>query len=162
METGGLHLARQPFPTIQADLYRKGEPGLDTGMEEAEDGVDLVVIEEQTPAGAQLELELFLFAIAMNLEFPTGFEAAEHAHQAGADAILSQDVAGDGLFVELTGIEILHRASASLGCSQGSLFDPLGDLLHVVAKVLEEDLVSPEIAQHPLRSADGAQVSTKY
>jgi hypothetical protein len=97
-----------------------------------------------------------------DLELPTGFETAEHAHQAGADAILSQDVAGDGLFVELTGIEILHRASASLGCSQGSFLDPLGDLLHVVAKVLEEDLVGPEIAHHPLRSADGAQVSTKY
>jgi hypothetical protein len=38
----------------------------------------------------------------MDLELPTGFETAEHAHQAGADATLSQDVAGDGLFVELT------------------------------------------------------------
>src|SRR3984893_6549217 len=98
----------------------------------------------------------------MDLELPTGFETAEHAHQAGADAILSQDVAGDGLFVELTGIEILHRASASLGCSQGSFLDTLGDLLHMVAKVLEEDLVRPEIAHHPLRTADGAQVSAKY
>ena len=79
----------------------------------------------------------------MDLELPTGFETAEHAHQAGADAILSQDVAGECLFVELTGIEILHRASASLGRSQGSFLDPLGDLLHVVAKVLEEDLVGP-------------------
>src|ERR1700745_3258437 len=98
----------------------------------------------------------------MDLELPTGFETAEHAHQAGGDAILSQDVAGDGLFVELTGIEILHRASASLGHSQGSFLDPLGDLLRVVAKVLGEDLLRPDIANHPLRSVDGAQVSTKY
>src|SRR6266851_7798577 len=98
----------------------------------------------------------------MDLELPTGFKTAEHAHQAGAHTILGQDVAGDGLFVELTGIEIFHRASAGLGCSQGSFLDPLGDLLHMVAKVLEEDLVGPEIAHHPLRTADGAQVSAKY
>ena len=85
----------------------------------------------------------------MDLELPTGFDAAQHAYQSVAHTILGQDVAGDGLFVELTGIEILHRASASLGCSQGSFLDPLGDLLHMVAKVLEEDLVRPEIAQSP-------------
>ena len=45
----------------------------------------------------------------MDLELPTGFETAEHAYQAGADAILSQDVAGNGLFVELTGIEMCIR-----------------------------------------------------
>src|SRR6202166_933214 len=95
----------------------------------------------------------------MDLELPTGFETAEHADQAGADAILSQDVAGDRLFVELTGIEIFHRASAGLGCSQGSFLDPLGDLLHMVAKVLEEDLVGPEIAHHPLRSSYGARMA---
>src|SRR6266853_1591251 len=65
----------------------------------------------------------------MDLELPTGFDAAQHAYQSVAHTILGQDVAGDGLFVELTGIEILHRASASLGCSQGSFLDPLGDLL---------------------------------
>jgi len=43
----------------------------------------------------------------MDLELPTGFETAEHAHQADADAILSQDVAGDGLFVGLAGVQIL-------------------------------------------------------
>jgi hypothetical protein len=38
----------------------------------------------------------------MDLEFPTGFETAEDAHQAAAHAILSQDVAGDGLLVAAT------------------------------------------------------------
>src|SRR5580704_18466132 len=98
----------------------------------------------------------------MDLELPTGFDAAQHAYQSVADAILGQDVAGDGLFVELTGIEILHRASAIFGFSQGSFLQALSDLLHMLAKILEEDLVRPEIAHHPLRSGDGAQVSTKY
>src|SRR5580692_778836 len=98
----------------------------------------------------------------MDVELPTGFDAAQHAYQSVAHTILGQDVAGDGLFVEVTGIEILHRAWASLGCSQGSFLDPLGDLLHMVAKVLEVDLVRPEIAHHALWVADGAQMSAKY
>src|SRR6266576_6333738 len=98
----------------------------------------------------------------MDLELPSGFDAAQSEYQSVAHTIFGEDVAGDGLFVELTGIEIFHRASAGLGCSQGRFLDPLGDLLHVVAKVFEEDLVRPEIAHHPLRTADGAQVSAKY
>jgi hypothetical protein len=52
IESSGLHLSGQPFPAVEADLNREGEPGLDTGIEEAEDGVDLIVIEKQTFAGA--------------------------------------------------------------------------------------------------------------
>jgi hypothetical protein len=68
---------------------------------------------------------------------------------------LGQDVAGDSLFVELAGIEILHRASASLGFSQGSFLQALSDRLHMLAKVLEEDMVRAKIVHHPLRIADG-------
>ena len=95
----------------------------------------------------------------MNLELPTGFEAAQHAHQSAAHAILGQDVAGDSLLVELAGIEILHWASASLGFSQGSFLQSLSDLLHMLAKVLQVDVVPPEIVHHPLRSATSAAVN---
>src|SRR5215469_7661212 len=56
----------------------------------------------------------------MDLELPTGFEATQHTYQSAAHAILGQDVAGDGLFVELTRIEILYRPSPSLGTGQRS------------------------------------------
>jgi len=46
IETSGLHLLRQPFPSVQADLHGEREPGLNASMEEAEDRMDLVVIEE--------------------------------------------------------------------------------------------------------------------
>src|SRR5215469_6822230 len=91
----------------------------------------------------------------MDLELPAGFEAAQHAYQSAAHAILSQDVAGDSLLVELAGIEILHRALASLGFSQGSFLQALSDLLYMLAEVLEEDMVRPKIAHHPLRIANG-------
>ena len=143
IEPSGLHLSRQPFPSVQADLYGEREPGLNASVEEAEDRMDLVVVEEQAFARAKLQLQLFRHSIAMNLKLPTGFEAAQHAYQSAAHAILGQDVAGDGLFVELTGIEILYRASASLGFSQGSFLQSLSDLLHMPAKVFEEDMVRP-------------------
>ena len=109
--------------------------------------------------GRSFNSSFFVIRLRWISKLPTGFDAAQPAYQSVAHIILGQDVAGDGLFVELTGIEILHRASASLGCSQGSFLDPLGDLLHMVAKVFEEDLVRPETAHHPLRIADGAKVS---
>ena len=122
VETGGLHLSRQPCPPVEADLNGEREPGLNTGIEEAEDRVDLVVVEEQAFARAPLQLDFFSQAIAMDLKLGTGFETTEHAHQSAAHLILGQDVAGDSLFVDLTGIEILHRSSASLGFGQGSFF----------------------------------------
>src|SRR6516162_4311622 len=98
----------------------------------------------------------------MDLELPTGFQRAEHADQSAAHAILGQDVAGDGLFIDVAGMEILHRPSASSGFSQGSFLQAFCDLLHMVAKVLEVDLVPPEIVHHPLGSGYGAKVSAKY
>jgi hypothetical protein len=47
LQTGGLHLPRQPFPSVEADLNGEREPSLDAGIEKAEDRMDLVVIEEQ-------------------------------------------------------------------------------------------------------------------
>src|ERR1700730_12534170 len=98
----------------------------------------------------------------MDLEFPAGFKAAEHTDQPAAHAILGQDIAGDGFFIHLTGVQILHWASGSFRFSQGSFLQAFSDLLHVLAKVLEQDLVSPEIAHHPVRMTDGAQMSAKY
>ena len=46
IETDGLHLPRQPFPSVHADLDGEREPGLNASIEEAEDRMDLVVIEE--------------------------------------------------------------------------------------------------------------------
>ena len=45
-----MHLSRQQFPSVEADLNGEREPSLNTGIEEAEDGMDLVVVEEQALA----------------------------------------------------------------------------------------------------------------
>jgi hypothetical protein len=47
LQTGGLHLSRQPFPSVEADLNGEREPSLDAGIKKAEDRMDLVVVEEQ-------------------------------------------------------------------------------------------------------------------
>ena len=52
IETSGLHLARQPFPSVKADLYGERKPSLNASIEEAEDRMDLVVIEKQAFARA--------------------------------------------------------------------------------------------------------------
>ena len=52
VQTGSLHLSRQPFPSVEADLNGEWEPGLNAGIEKAEDRMDLVVVEEQAFARA--------------------------------------------------------------------------------------------------------------
>ena len=47
LQIGGLHLSRQPFPSVEADLNGEREPSLDAGIEKAEDRIDLVVVEEE-------------------------------------------------------------------------------------------------------------------
>src|SRR4029077_19673073 len=53
IETGGFHLSRQPFPSVEADLNGEREPSLDAGIEKAEDRMDLIVVEEQAFTRAQ-------------------------------------------------------------------------------------------------------------
>src|SRR5260370_17765267 len=48
LQTGGLHLSRQPFPSVEADLNGEREPSLDAGIEKSEHGIDLVVVEHRT------------------------------------------------------------------------------------------------------------------
>ena len=98
----------------------------------------------------------------MDLKFRAGFKAAEHADQPAAHAILGQDIAGDGFFIHVAGVQIPHGASGSFRFSQGSFLQAFSDLLHMVAKVLKEDLVRPEIAHHAVWMTDGAQMSAKY
>jgi hypothetical protein len=126
---------RQPFLSVETDLNGEREPSLNAGIEKAEDGVDLVVVEEQALARAYLQLQFFRQAIAMDLELPTGFQRAEHADQSAEHAILDQDVAGDGLFIDVAGMEILHWPSTSSGFSQGSFLQALGHPLDMVATI---------------------------
>jgi len=68
----------------------------------------------------------------MDIEAPAGFDGAEHAHQPAAHAIVGQDIAGDGLFVDVAGVQIYHRAPGSLGLGQGSFLESLTDLFDIV------------------------------
>jgi hypothetical protein len=56
--------------------------------------------------------------------------------------------AGNLFFIDQTGIQILHGSSAVLDTLQGGLFDPIRNLLDMGAKVLQQDLLGPEIALH--------------
>jgi hypothetical protein len=74
-EAGLVHASGQPLAAIQADLDPERGPGLDAGMHEAEQRVDLVVIEEQALArGGFKEQPLFVPA-APDLERPARFDS---------------------------------------------------------------------------------------
>ena len=92
----------------------------------------------------------------MDSEGQAGFETTEHAYQSAAHLILGEDIAGDGFFIHVAGVQIPHGASGSFRFSQGSLLQAFRDLLHMVANVLKEDLVGPEVVHHAVWMTDGA------
>src|SRR5215469_9257296 len=63
IETSGLHLSPQPFPSVEADLDGEREPGLNASIEEAEDRMDLIVIEEQALARHSFNCSFFVIRL---------------------------------------------------------------------------------------------------
>src|ERR1700758_1627480 len=72
IEPSVLHLSRQPFPSVQADLHREREPGLNASIEEAEDRMYLVVIEEKAFARPSFNSSFFVIRLRWISNFQQG------------------------------------------------------------------------------------------
>src|SRR5438067_9438507 len=75
-------------------LDRKGEPGLNAGVQEAEDRMNGVVVQEQALADTRLELRVFGVAVAVDLKGAAWFDASQHTHQPLRDAIFQEQCRG--------------------------------------------------------------------
>jgi hypothetical protein len=141
----GVHLAGEPLVAVEADVDREGEPGLQADMHEAEDGVDLVVVQVQALAWAVDDLEFLGGAVAVNLEGHALFDAAQDPDGSLGDAIALGDGAGLVLETEVVGVDVADLASELLGLEQGGLLEALGDVEAVRGKVLVGDVIGPEV-----------------
>ena len=156
VELGLIHLAREPLAAVDADINSEGKPGLDAGVHEAEDRVDLVVIQVQALALAVMDFQFAGLAILGHLEGHAGIDAAQHADQSGAYAVAGSNFASDVLFAIAGGVEIADLAAQALGLLQRGLFQAGGQLLAVSRKVHVQDAAFPEVL---LQTTDVGEVA---
>lgn len=82
IETSGLHLARQPFPSVEAHLNGERKPSLDAGIEKGEDRMDLVVVEEQALSPRDSNCVMIQKPVMLPIRFIARTRASE-VHFAG-------------------------------------------------------------------------------
>ena len=73
-QAGAIHRPRQPLASVDADLDAEGQPSLDAGVHEAEDGVDEVMIERQAFARTADEFQMLGGAVAKDVVARAGFD----------------------------------------------------------------------------------------
>ena len=93
----------------------KGNQVLNAGVQEAEHGMNGVVVQEQALAETGLELQLLGVAVAIDLEGAARFDACQHTHQAIGDAVLGSDAASDVLLAERGRSQVAHRSTRGHG-----------------------------------------------
>src|SRR6266571_4315134 len=101
----------QPLPAVEADLNREGEPGLNAGVQETEDGMNGGVIQEQALAHTRLELQMLGGPVAVDLEAAAWLDAGQHAHRPLSDPVFGSNAASDILLVDFGRGQVTHRST---------------------------------------------------
>ncbi len=156
-----VHLPRQPFAAVQADLDRKGKPGLNAGVQKAKHRMYPVVVQEEALAVARLQFQFLGLAVAVDLEAPARLYATQHTHQPVVNPFLGRDAAGDLFLAHLAGGQVLHGPPHSFRLRQRRLLQPAAHPLHVRTEVLQQNLIRPQVALHPLVVGDGTECAAK-
>src|SRR5262245_20722960 len=107
-----IQLAGEPLAAVETDVDADGKLGLDAGVHEAEDRVDLVVVEVDALTLPVVDLQLPGLMVLANIERHARIDAAEHADQPFPDAVAGSNLASDVLLAVLGGVEVADLAAA--------------------------------------------------
>ena len=143
-QPGLVHLPGQPFAAVEADVDAEGEPGLHAGVHEAEDRVQVVVVQVQAGPRPVAQFQAAGGAVALDAEGHTRFDRLEDADQSPGDAVALRDLPGDLLLAELAGVEVTDLATQFLGVAERGADELVGRLLAEGAEVLEGHPVGVE------------------
>ena len=106
-----IHLPRQPFPPVHANLNRKGKPRSNARIHPSENRVIPILIHVQTFARALHQVQLLGLPIAINVESPARFHACQGAHWSLGDLVLLRYRTRDFLLIVLARWKVLHRTT---------------------------------------------------
>lgn len=152
-----IHGSRQPFAAVETDLDREGQPALNAGVHEAEEGVDQVMIECQTFTETRNEFQFLNVPVAMDIETATGLDTGEDSDQSGGDPVALGDLASESFFVGIAGRKILDGPPLFASGAQGRVLQLSGQTLGVGPKIFQKNLVAPEKPFDPFDVGNGTQ-----
>src|ERR1035441_1983830 len=128
-----IHLPRQPFASVQANLYPEGKPGLNPCVHETEHRMNQVVVQVQTLALFQLEIQFLGLPVRHRLETHARFHAVQHAHQSALNLLFGGKLPRNVLFARRRRRHIPHHPSVEPAQNTVYLVRKLCDkLLHGV------------------------------
>ena len=104
------HLLGQPFVAVDVDLDGERQPGLQADVDQAELGIEEVVVEDPLLPGSADELGPL--GARHECEGRTGFLSAEDADESLGDALVADEVVGPLVLAELAGA--IHVGAAGL------------------------------------------------
>ncbi len=136
----------QPLMAVDIDLHSQRQPGLHLDVDQAEVGVEEVIVHDGATAvvGLQAGTPLALG----DAERPAGFQGGEGTDQAGGDAIALGDLAGQVVLARARG-QVLKGAAGLVGQLTGMLLETVGLL---GAKVLKSLRRMPCLLRKPSRA----------
>src|SRR5512140_463474 len=93
-------------------------------------------------------MNVFGLAVAAHRVGETVFQRAEDGDEAGGEAVLAGDLAGQGFLADLAAGQVTEGPSGLFGAGVSSGFDARGETLGKRAKILNQDAAGVEIGFH--------------
>ena len=157
-----IHLTGQPVMAVEADVNEKGEPSLQTQVQQSKAWVLDIEVQVQALAQFQVRLELLGLVIASHFVGPARFHTSKDRYQALFNAIALSDLARQVFLGQGAAVQIGEGALEGLGQSLGTLADLAGQsrgkLLEVfaqhlgLAQILLKNLGAIQVAERTLKA----------
>src|ERR1039457_5733576 len=140
-----IHLPRQPFASVQANLYPEGKPGLNPCVHETEHRMNQVVVQVQTLALFQLEIQFLGLPVRHRLETHARFHAVQHAHQSALNLLFGGKLPRNVLFARRRRRHIPHHPAQFHRSCQRGLLQSAAHTLHMRTEILEHQTAAPKV-----------------
>jgi hypothetical protein len=119
-------------------------------VHQAENGVNLIVVQVQTLAFAEANLRLPGLAVPVHLYRHARIDAAQHADQTALDTVACGDFPRNVIFAHLRVVEIADLATEFARLTQRGTFQPRRNILTVLGEILGPDAVEVQVRLHAL------------
>ncbi len=161
-DAGPVQFAGQPLPTVEHDVNREWEPGLQPHMQQSQLPMPEVEVVMQTLPLAQMQPQSLQARVPADRERAARLDTTEHGDQPLVTGMRSQHVPDVLFLADSRGRKVTDLAHRRLaGQPFADRPDPLGDGSHEGVKLLEQDLIVPKKLAHPALRGEQQQRAAK-
>lgn len=119
-----VHLARQPFASVEANLNRERQPSLQSDMHQAKLAVLIVVIKVQALSFLRKQFQMLRRRIFLQVKRLPWLDTSKDTDQTFSDPLLLPNLQPQFFFRYLRRLQVLVGSSQFAGSVLGLLYDP--------------------------------------